>query len=325
MTDSRKNIKKEEGFQGVRYITIEADFAEQRVDNYLFCFLKNVPKSHIYRLLRKGEIRVNKKRIDASYKLKTDDIMRLPPLKVGAEAKVIAPSQKTIALLKESVLYEDEHVLIINKPVGMAVHGGSTIRIGIVEAMRFAYPEIKQLELAHRLDADTSGVLVFGKRKRVLRELHQLLREGQVKKRYLALTQGKWAKRELNVDVPLHKNAIGSGKHMVQVDHSGKEALTIFETHTQYTNAALMRAHLHTGRTHQIRVHAAYRRHPIAGDDRYGDPEFNKTMRRLGLKRMFLHAERIEFVLPSTKKSICVSAPLDSDLTACLALLEKEE
>lgn len=325
MVENRKIIKNEERFEGVRYITIDADFAEQRIDNYLFCFLKTVPKSRIYRLLRKGEIRVNKKRVDASYKLQTDDIVRLPPLKVGDQAKIAAPSQKTIALLKESVIYEDEHLLIINKPAGMAVHGGTTVRIGVVEAMRFAYPEIKQLELAHRLDADTSGVLVFGKRKRVLRDLHQLLRDGQVKKRYLALTQGKWAKRDLNVDVPLHKNALSSGKHMVQVDHSGKEALTIFETQTQYKQAALMRAHLHTGRTHQIRVHAAYRRHPIAGDDRYGDPEFNKTMRQLGLKRMFLHAERIEFVLPSSKKLICVTAPLDPDLSACLALLEKEE
>lgn len=306
--------KKKQQAHGVQFVTIDQDSAGQRIDNYLITYWKNVPKSRIYRLIRKGEVRVNKKRIAVLYRLQANDVLRLPPIYLQQAAKQVAPSEQTQDRLKNCVLFESEQLLIINKPAGMAVHGGSTIRLGIVEALRHLYPDYPHLELAHRLDADTSGVLVLAKRKQTLRELHQLLRDGAVKKEYIALTLGKWRKDELLVNAPLHKGPAVTHKQLVKVHKEGKQALTIFKTLNVYPSASLMAVRLHTGRTHQIRVHASYMQHPIAGDDRYGDAEFNKAMRAQGLKRMFLHAKAIEFVLPSTQERICVEAPLDEEL-----------
>ncbi len=298
----------------VKYCTISADEEGQRIDNYLMNKLKGVPKSRIYRILRKGEVRVNKKRISPSYKLEEGDEVRLPPMFLEEKAKQAPPSKSTRDLLTERIIFEDENFLIINKPSGMSVHAGSTVRVGVVEALRHLYPKLVNLELAHRLDSETSGCLVLAKKKKILREVHGLLREGQVSKIYWALTMGKWTRSERRVDLALHKDYRDGGKHVVEVDKDGKSALTVFHPLEVFADASLMEVKLYTGRTHQIRVHAAHQGHPIAGDDRYGDPEFNKIARQRGLKRMFLHARSIEFTLPSLNQHITVTAPLDDDL-----------
>lgn len=298
----------------VKHIIVSADNEGQRIDNFLVTCLKGMPKSHIYRLLRKGEIRVNKKRAQAAYRLQAGDTLRLPPMYLNEKAKQVPPSKDTATLLAGRILYEDEYLLIINKPAGMSVHAGNTVRVGVVEALRHMYPKLPNLELAHRLDSETSGCLILAKKKRILRELHQLLREGAITKLYWALTKGKWKRSELKVDVPLHKDYRDGGKHVVEVNREGKSALTYFNPLKTFHNATLMEVKLMTGRTHQIRVHAQHQGHPIAGDDRYGDADFNKLARQLGLKRMFLHARSIDFTLPSLGRRITVVAPLDPEL-----------
>lgn len=299
----------------VKLITISTDQADQRIDNFLLSRLKGMPKSRVYRLLRKGEVRVNKKRVDASYRLMPGDIVRLPPVFLAESAEAIPPSRATVTTLQNRVLYEDDQLLIINKPSGMSVHVGSTVRVGVIEAMRHLYPQFPQLELAHRLDSETSGCLILAKKKKVLREIHQLLREGGVKKIYWTLTAGKWKDSELKVDLPLYKDYQEGGKHLVSVQSGGKTALTVFRTLKSFKReASLMEVKLMTGRTHQIRVHATHQGHPIAGDDRYGDVIFNKLVHQLGLRRMFLHAYSIDFTLPSSGQRITVNAPLDGEL-----------
>jgi 23S rRNA pseudouridine955/2504/2580 synthase len=307
----------------VQHFIVPADDAGQRIDNFLMTRLKGMPKSRIYRLLRKGEVRVNKKRIEASYRLCEGDDVRLPPVFLEEKAKQAPPGKSTQMMLAERILYEDDELLIINKPSGMSVHVGSTVRVGVVEALRHMYPKLPNLELAHRLDSETSGCLVLAKKKRILREIHALLREGKVKKIYWALTQGKWKDSELRVDLPLHKDYQDGGKHVVEVHEEGKSALTVFHTIKSFKReAALMEVKLFTGRTHQIRVHAQHRGHPVAADDRYGDADFNKLVRQLGLKRMFLHARSIDFTLPSLDKHIRVEAPLDPELDAIIKVFE---
>jgi len=302
----------------VQYITIESDYADQRIDNFLVTRLKGVPKTRIYRIVRKGEVRVNKKRIEPSYRLQEGDIVRIPPVKLADRPSSDIPSDSLITVLSGRILYEDKNLLVMNKPPGIPVHGGSQVKIGMVEALRYMYPKLPHLELAHRLDADTSGCLVFAKKRSILKELHSLFREGKVQKIYLALTKGHWKKDELRVEAPLQKNHLSSGERIVRVNKEGKSCLTVFNPIETYSNAMLVEAHLHTGRTHQIRVHAQYRQHSIAGDEKYGDKEFNKTMREKGLKRLFLHAHIVEFVLPSTEQEIKIIAPLDIDLAQSL-------
>lgn len=302
----------------VHYLTIEPDFAEQRIDNFLVTRLKGVPKTRIYRLLRKGEVRVNKKRIDPSYRLKAGDQVRIPPVKMDVPKKPVQPNKNLMDLLFNRILYEDKSLLIINKPSGIAVHGGSGVKLGLVEALRNMYPKFPHLELAHRLDSDTSGCLVLAKKRGVLKELHDLFRNGQVNKVYWALTKGHWKPAELRVEASLQKNYLTGGERIVRVNTEGKASLTVFKTLETYKEASLVEATLYTGRTHQIRVHAQFRGHPIAGDEKYGNKEFDKHMRQLGLKRLFLHSHRIEFTLPSTGEFIAVSAPLDEDLESVL-------
>ncbi len=316
--DEKTNKKK----SAVQFVEIDGEFEGQRIDNFLINKLKGMPKSHIYRLLRKGEVRVNKKRISAFYKLMLGDSVRLPPVYLDEIAKLVPPSKNTESLLSGRILYEDEYLLIINKPSGMSVHAGSTVRVGVVEALRHMYPKLPNLELAHRLDAETSGCLILAKKKRILRELHGLLREGLISKIYWTLTMGKWKDSELRVDLPLHKDYRDGGKHVVEVNKQGKTALSVFRPLKILKQAALMEVKLHTGRTHQIRVHAAHRGHPIACDDRYGDPEFNKRARQLGLKRMFLHARTVDFTLPSLNQRITVVAPLDPELEQAIKSFE---
>ena len=313
--------KSEQQKKIVRYCKVSSDESEQRIDNYLTSRLKGMPKSRIYRLLRKGEVRVNKKRIAPSYRLQAGDEVRIPPVFLAEQAKQVAPSRETISHLANRIIYEDDNFLIINKPCGMSVHAGSTVRVGVVEALRHLYPKLVNLELAHRLDSETSGCLVLAKKKRILREVHALLREGQVTKIYWALTKGQWQAEQLRVELALHKHYREGGKHVVEVNRHGKSALTVFHVLKEFNQASLMEVRLHTGRTHQIRVHATHQGHPIAGDDRYGEAEFNKLMRHLGLKRMFLHARSIEFTLPSQEQRIKVEAPLDTELEAIINLL----
>jgi 23S rRNA pseudouridine955/2504/2580 synthase len=306
----------------VKFVTIDEAYAGQRIDNYLLTYLKTLPKTRLYRLLRKGEVRVNKKRIDPSYRLQDGDIIRLPPMQLEDKPALAAtPSARLIALLQQSILYEDAGLMIINKPAGIPVHGGTNVSLGVIEAMRIIYPKLPHLELAHRLDRDTSGCLVLAKKRGVLKELHELMRSGKVHKVYYALTKGHWRPDEMRVDVPLLKNHLTSGERIVRADKEGKPSLTVFEPVKDFEKAMLVAATLHTGRTHQIRVHARYRGHPIAGDEKYGDKDFNKFFREWGFKRMFLHAHLIEFTVPSNGQPISVNAPLDSELTDCLARL----
>lgn len=305
----------------VQFLTISIENEGQRVDNFLVTHLKGVPKSRIYRLVRKGEVRINKKRVAPSYRLMEGDVLRLPPVATAEKAKAVPPSHHTQAILLNNILYEDDNFLIINKPSGMSVHGGSTVRMGVVEVLKHAFPKLTHLELAHRLDAETSGCLILAKRKRILREVHTLLREGQIKKTYVLLTKGHWKRNELRADMPLLKHYRDGGKHMVAVHPEGKTALTIFSPVKTFANASLVEAKLMTGRTHQIRVHAQTKGHPIAGDSRYGDLEFNKYTHALGLRRMFLHALSIDFILPSSGQHITVVAPLPSELEKYLSVL----
>lgn len=301
-----------------QYITIEADYADQRIDNYLITRLKGMPKTRIYRILRKGEVRVNKKRIQPSYRLQAGDLVRIPPMELEAPPAKATPNQNLVNLLKDRILYEDKDLLVINKPAGIAVHGGSGVRIGLVEVLKTMYPKSPHLELVHRLDLDTSGCLILAKKRSILKELHAMLREGEVKKLYWALTKGHWKSSELRVDAPLRKNILQSGERIVRVHQEGKTSLTIFTPLEKFKDATLVEAALHTGRTHQIRVHTQYRKHPIAGDEKYGDKDFNKSMREKGLKRLFLHAHSIDFTLASNKQHIHVVAPLDKELKNCL-------
>lgn len=308
----------------VKFIKVTADQATQRIDNFLITYFKGLPKSRIYRLLRKGEVRINKKRISPFYKLLAGDEIRLPPVFITETAKQAPPSVTTKSLLTDRIIYEDDYLLILNKPSGMSVHAGSTVRIGVVEALRHIYPKLVNLELAHRLDSETSGCLVLAKKKSILREMHSLLREGKVKKIYWALTKGHWRPSELRVDLALKKEFREGGKHVVEVQSQGKNALSVFNPLKVFKHATLVEVDLFTGRTHQIRVHAQHQGHPIAGDDRYGDADFNKRSRQLGLKRMFLHARSIDFTLPSLGLHIKVVAPLDTDLEAAIEAFTHE-
>lgn len=309
--------------KAVHYIEVEPDYAEQRIDNFLVTKLKNIPKSHIYRILRRGEVRVNKKRAKPSYRIQAGDQIRIPPLTMEDKPKPTYFPDRLMDELRERILFEDKYLLIINKPAGFPVHGGTGVSLGMIEVIRQMYPKSPQIELAHRLDADTSGCLILAKRRSILRELHELLRNGEVHKVYFALTKGHWKKSDLRVDVPLQKFHLQSGERIVKVREEGKQSLTVFNPLEIFEDATLVEATLHTGRTHQIRVHAQYRGHPIAGDEKYGDKEFNKVMRERKLKRLFLHAKSVEFVIPSLGEKISVSAPLDVELENCLRNLKK--
>jgi 23S rRNA pseudouridine955/2504/2580 synthase len=306
----------------VQQITIDEGHDGQRIDNFLLSQLKGVPKSRIYRILRKGEVRVNKKRIKPEYRLQQGDCVRIPPIRVSGVTEVPKVSQGAINSLEEAVLYEDKQLLIINKPSGMAVHGGSGVSLGVIEMLRQMRPEARFLELVHRLDRDTSGCLMIAKKRSMLRSLHTLLREGGIDKSYYALLKGRWQGGSKRVDVPLKKNQLKSGERVVRVDSEGKEALTTFYPEQIFDRATLVRVDLGTGRTHQIRVHAQYLKKPIAGDDKYGDEAFNQEMKTLGLKRLFLHAEELRFLHPVTESTLAVRAPLGDDLTKILEKLK---
>ena len=312
----------------VQFVEISADHAGQRIDNYLMCQLKGVPKSLVYRIVRKGEVRVNKGRIKPEYRLKEGDMVRIPPVRQAEKKEPGKASDKVLKQIESRIIFEDKRIMVINKPSGLAVHGGSGLSFGLIEALRELRPNDKSLELVHRLDRDTSGCLIIAKKRSALRRLHEQLREGSMDKRYMALLKGKWKGTSKLVDAPLLKNVIKSGERLVFVDPKGKDARTQFSPYSVGDEASLMSVKLDTGRTHQIRVHAQHLGYPIAGDNKYGDDEFNRQMKSKGLKRLFLHAFSLKFYLPDVETGedvpIYVEAPLDEALVNILNKLNIE-
>ncbi|HET9864670.1 MAG TPA: RluA family pseudouridine synthase [Steroidobacteraceae bacterium] len=297
--------------------------AGQRLDNFLARTLKDVPRSHIFRVIRKGEVRVNGKRARPETRLQADDTVRVPPVRTGGQA----PPRRAPASLVESiagaVVHEDAQLLVIDKPAGVAVHGGSGVSFGVIEALRAARPD-ENLELVHRLDRDTSGLLLIARKPAALRTLHALLREGAVEKKYLALVKGKWELGSKRIDVPLRTDIRVGGERTVKAHASGKQAVSVFRPVQFFgKKASLVEVALETGRTHQIRVHAAHAGYPLAGDEKYGDAQFNERMQALGLSRMFLHAHQVSFVWPGSGVEFSASAPLPADLAAVIDTLNE--
>ncbi|USD36358.1 MULTISPECIES: 23S rRNA pseudouridine(955/2504/2580) synthase RluC [Ferrimonas] len=312
----------------VQWVTVEPDYEGQRIDNFLRTFLKGVPKSLIYRLLRKGEIRVNKKRIKPEYKLIGGDEIRIAPIRVSEKSNEdTAPSAKLrkVAELEQHIVYEDKLILVINKPSGIAVHGGSGVNFGVIEALRALRPEEKNLELVHRLDRATSGLLMLAKRRSALKHMQNQLRSKTMKKQYLALVKGKWQDRDKVVNEPLLKNTLKSGERLVRVDGEGKPSETRFRVVERFgSEATLVEASPITGRTHQIRVHAQCKGHPIACDDRYGDDGFDRNMKERGLDRLFLHAHKLRFIHPGEETTIELEAPMEPRLKRALKALNSK-
>jgi len=301
--------------KAVQMVTVSDDEAGQRIDNFLLKHLKGVPKSRIYRILRKGEVRVNKKRVKPEYKLAAEDVVRVPPIRVSESTSLPSNKLNQVTQLEQHIVYEDDCLLVINKPSGMAVHGGSGLSFGVIEALRSLRQDCRYLELVHRIDRDTSGLLVVAKKRSVLREMHRQLREKVVQKDYLTLVHGQWPKSIKTVDAPLRKNALASGERIVIVDYQeGKPSLTRFRIERRYANMTLMKASPVTGRTHQIRVHCLEQGHSIAGDDKYTDKALLAETQAKGLSRLFLHAWQIRFVHPASQKEMHLTAPLEASL-----------
>jgi 23S rRNA pseudouridine955/2504/2580 synthase len=306
----------------VQLVTISEEEAGQRIDNYLLRICKGVPKSHIYRVLRSGEVRVNKGRIDQTYRLVEGDIIRIPPIRIAEKAPSNAPGAEF------KILLEDNHLLVIDKPAGVAVHGGSGVSYGVIEQLRAARPDAKFLELVHRLDRDTSGVLVLAKKRSALTNLHEQIRGGEPDKRYFVLVRGDWKNARQHIKLPLHKYSTSDGERRVRVQADGMESHTIFNLIQRYGEFALLEAELKTGRTHQIRVHLASSGFAIAGDDKYGDFALNRDLQkadgeRVALKRMFLHAHQITFIHPESGKPVTLNAPLPPECERFLKSLKK--
>jgi len=293
----------------VRLVTISEDESGQRIDNFLVRICKGVPKSHLYRVLRSGEVRVNKGRIDQTYRLQTGDVVRIPPIRTAEKAESTAPGAEF------EILFEDKHLLVINKPAGVAVHGGSGVSYGVIEQLRASRPDASFLELIHRLDRDTSGVLLLAKKRSALTALHEQMRDGLTDKRYLVLVHGAWQNARQHVRLALHKYTAADGERRVRVQSDGMASHTVFSLIKRYGAFALLEAELKTGRTHQIRVHLASSGFAIAGDDKYGDFALNRRLLkaedgRVAFKRMFLHAHQISFMHPETAQTLTIAAKL---------------
>lgn len=296
-------------------LEVGEESASQRVDNYLTRVLKGVPKSHIYRILRSGEVRVNSGRVGPEHRLKPGDRVRVPPIRSAERTSTREkPAARSNPRIEPHVIHEDEAVIGINKPAGWAVHGGSGVSLGVIEQLRDERPDARFLELVHRLDRDTSGLLLVAKKRSALTELHAQLRDGRCDKYYVALVKGRWRAATKSVKLPLQKYVLQSGERRVRVNEQGQAAHTIFRLKDVFPNASLIEAELKTGRTHQIRVHLAHLGFPIAGDDKYGDFAWNSTLAQQGLKRMFLHACRMRFVHPVRVEPMTLEAPLPEEL-----------
>jgi 23S rRNA pseudouridine955/2504/2580 synthase len=298
--------------------TVTADEAGQRIDNFLMRHFKTVPRSRVYRLLRKGEVRVNRKRIDAEYRIQEGDEVRLPPVRIDVTGEPGRPSDSLMALIESNIAFQDRHLLVIDKPAGVAVHGGSGMSFGVIEALRASRPR-ETLELVHRLDRDTSGCLMVARDRATLGSLHALIRDGGMHKTYLALVSGSWQLGTKRIDAPLATDNRQHGERHVRVAAAGKDSVSVFKPVQFFGKlATLMEVDIPTGRTHQIRVHASFAGHPLLGDDKYGDRERNAELKQLGLKRTFLHAQSIAFDWPGSGVPFHVSTPLPSDLAAVL-------
>jgi len=305
------------------WLQVEPDSAGQRVDNYLTKRLKGVPKSHIYRILRSGEVRLNSRRVSPDHRLAAGDRLRLPPIRTSARAgaRRAGPAKP----LQADILHEDESLLVIDKPAGTAVHGGSGVSFGIIEHLRFARPQAPFLELAHRLDRETSGVLILAKKRSALTGLHRELREGRVQKFYLVLVKGPWNDEKRNVKLSLRKRVLRSGERRVGVSADGSPSHTVFRLKRRWPHYSLLEAELKTGRTHQIRVHLAHLGYPIVGDDKYGDFALNKLLARQGLQRMFLHACRTIVHHPGSGAELVLESTLPPELNTFLMKLDATE
>jgi 23S rRNA pseudouridine955/2504/2580 synthase len=306
---------------GVRHLEISPEYTGQRLDNFLLRELKGAPKSLIYRILRTGEVRLNGGRVQPRQRLQTGDMLRIPPVRLAeSDNRPFRPPPELAERLREAVLYEDRDLLVLDKPAGLAVHKGSGVDYGIIEILRALRPEEPFLELAHRLDRETSGCLALARTPTALRKIQEAFREGRVEKRYLALVQGRWNLGSHEVNQPLRRNVLRGGERMVEALDDGRPALTRFRPVSLHAPASLLEVRIATGRTHQIRVHAAHIGYPLAGDNKYGDATFNRIMAEgYGLHRLFLHAHSLN--LPLGGREIAVSAPLDAEQKAVLDLL----
>jgi 23S rRNA pseudouridine955/2504/2580 synthase len=304
-----------------QFVTITDEEAGQRIDNYLLRVCKGVPKSHIYRILRSGEVRVNKGRIDQLYRLAAGDLVRIPPIRLAERTdKPVVPGAEF------KIVFEDTHLLVIDKPAGVAVHGGSGVSYGVIEQLRASRPDAKFLELVHRLDRETSGLLLLAKKRTALTNLHEQMRGGETDKRYLTLVSGDWKNARQHIKLPLHKFSTPDGERRVVVQAGGQEAHTVFNLLRKWEQFALLEAELKTGRTHQIRVHLASSGFPIAGDEKYGDFSLNKQLQKAdetrgALRRMFLHAYQITFTHPDSGKQMTLKAPLPAECERFLVSL----
>lgn len=303
----------------VNWLTIESEDAGQRIDNFLFKTLKGVPKSHVYRILRSGEVRADSRRVDASYKLKSGEKLRIPPIRAASPAIVHVVKREF------DVVFEDDYLIAVNKPAGVAVHGGSGVSFGVIEQLRAARTGLRYLELVHRLDRETSGLLLVAKKRSALVGLHEQMRAGEIDKRYYALVHGKWRDEKREINFPLLKFTGADNERRVAVRADGVAARTVFYLRQRYAEFSLLEAELKTGRTHQIRVHLTHAGFPIAGDAKYGDFALNKRLQREGLKRMFLHAARLSFRHPNSAERMQLSAPLPKELASFVASLEQAD
>ncbi|WMY94717.1 MAG: 23S rRNA pseudouridine(955/2504/2580) synthase RluC [Arsenophonus sp.] len=307
-----------------RQFIINNNEVGRRIDNFLLTRFKDIPKSKIYRIIRKGEVRINSGRIKPKYKIQEGDLLRIPFLEMRRKKTIFLDKFNQIDLLVNNILYEDEYLLILNKPSGMAVHGGTKIQFGIIEILRVLRSETYFLELVHRLDRDTSGILLIAKKLSALRTLHEQLRMKTIQKEYLALVKGQWPSHIKVIKEPLLNNVLKNGQRIVQVSINGKYAETNFEIKERFVNTTLLKVIPITGKKHQIRVHTQYVKHPIIFDHLYGDSNFNKQLNITGLKRIFLHANILVFTHPLTGERLSFKAPLDEQLQTCLIKLRKE-
>jgi 23S rRNA pseudouridine955/2504/2580 synthase len=309
---SRSEVAGSSNPPAVQLLTIDSEQSGQRIDNFLLRICKGVPKSHIYQVLRSGQVRVNKGRIDATYRLVEGDIVRVPPMRMAEREHTHVPAAEF------TILFEDEHLLVIDKPAGVAVHGGSGISHGVIEQLRASRPQAKFLELVHRLDRETSGILMLAKKRSALTALHEQIREGQMDKRYLTLIHGQWLHRRQHIKLPLFKYTTPEGERRVKVQSDGQPSHTVFNLLRKYGEFVLLEAELKTGRTHQIRVHLASSGFPIVGDEKYGDFAFNRQLHKAAagrgaLKRMFLHAWNLRFQHPATGLIVTIESKLAAD------------
>ena len=316
----------------VSLITVAEHEAGQRLDNYLIKILKGVPKSHIHRIIRAGEVRLNKKRCKPDSRIQTGDLLRIPPVRTAEKQRSSENRAQAVPAREFTIIYEDDALLVIDKPAGTAVHGGSGVSFGVIEQIRRARPEARYLELVHRLDKDTSGLLMIAKKRSALVKLHEAIRNDHPKKIYLALGVGRLPNDRFHVKLPLFKYTGAQGEKMVRVSEDGQSAHTVFRVLNRFSDdllhqvglshLTLVQATLKTGRTHQIRVHLQSQHCPIAGDERYGDYQANKRLQKLGLKRMFLHAAELHLDHPLTGEKLILKAPLPQDLAQFVLMLE---